>query len=190
MNSKQQKWVLIILIAVAINVGIWFLGIAPSRLAIAEVEKQTNLANQQASQLKGRLEILEAIDIESLEQEQSEQLVLIPDLGMLREMMTELEAEAARTGNELRNMSLVQPAVVGLFQRLEITLALGGDYFGLYSYIKYLETHNRLILVDSFSLGSTGEEISATIKLYLFAGDFDTYTPHQAPGRNNPFVPR
>lgn len=190
MNSNQQKWLLIILIVIVLNAGIWFLGIVPSRTAIAEVQKQTASAEQKAAQLQQRLKSLETIDIEALEEEKLEQLIRVPDVGYLREMMTELEAKSIETKNEIFNMNFTYGTMVGQYQLMEISISMGGDYFSLYSYINYLETHSRLIIIDSFSLGGSGDDLSATLKIFMFAEDFDTYTPYLAPGRANPFALR
>ena len=187
MSSAQQKWLLIIVVILALNAGIWFLGIAPTRTAIAEVDRQTAALEQKETQLLERLASLEAIDTEALELEQLEQLIKIPAVGFLREMMTELEAVASEMDNELKSMGFQPPAPEGVFQSMEIALMLSGEYENLFAYIKYLETHPRLIFVNSLNLGGDEGELNANIQLLLFANDFGPYTPHQAPGRANPF---
>lgn len=187
MSSAQQKWLLIIVVVLALNAGIWFLGIAPTRTAIAEVDRQTAALEQKETQLLERLAILEAIDTEALELEQLEQLIKIPAVGFLREMMTELEAVANEMENELISMTF-QPSVQDdVIQSLSISLMLAGEYENLFAYIKYLETHPRLIFVNSLNLGGAEDELNANIQLELFANDFAPYTPYQAPGRANPF---
>ena len=186
--NKQHKWVLILLVVLVLNGAMWFLGIDPTRSAIAQVEKQRLAQEQKVTQLSNRLVALEAIDTEALEQEQRDQLIRIPEVGLLREIMTEFEAVAIELENELLNISFSEPVLDKGYQNMEISLVMTGDYANIFAYIKYLETHSRLILVNSFNIG--GEEVlSANIQLMLFSDDFDPYTPHEAPGRNNPFRP-
>ena len=188
MNSIQKKWFIIIAVVLAFNGAIWFLGIDPARTSIAQVERQISAQEQKETQLLGRLATLEAIDIEALEQEREDQLVLIPNPGLLREIMTELEEMASQTENELIVMNLNDPSQVDIFQSMQISLSMSGDYHSLYSYIKYLETHSRLIIVNNFTLSNPSEgEMAANIQLELFSDNFDPYTPHEAPGRDNPF---
>lgn len=187
MSNKSQKWLIISVIVLAFNAAIWYFGIAPARDGIAEAEKKVAAQAQKETQLLQRLTALESIDTESLALEQSEQLVLIPDAGLLREIMTELEAQAKEMGNVLSGMSFQAPAQEDVFQSIVISLTLSGKYKNLYAYIKYLETHGRLIIVNSFNFGGSEDEISANIQLRLFAHNFDPYTPYKAPGRDNPF---
>lgn len=186
MNNKQQKWLLIGLIVVALNAAVWFLGIVPARTTLGEVRNEIEVAQEKESQLLQRLQVLESIDTEVLEEEQREQEVMVPHAGLLREMMTELEAKAGEIGPVLQSMNFTAPIQVEEFQSMGINLAMEGSYAELFSYLQYLELHNRMIFVSSFSF--SGEDIlGATIELVMFADDFDTYTPHQAPGRSNPF---
>lgn len=187
MSNKTQKWLLISLIVLATNAAIWYFGIAPARAGIAETEQKIAAQAEKETQLLQRLSSLESIDTAVLELEQGEQFVLIPDAGLLREMMTELEAKANEMENELTSINFQPPAQEDVFQSMGISLMMSGKYKNLYEYIKYLETHGRLILVNSFNFGGSDDEISANIQLRLFAHNFDPYTPHEAPGRDNPF---
>lgn len=187
MSSKTQKWLLISVVILAFNAAIWYFGIAPARADIAEAEKKIAAQAEKETQLLQRLTALESIDTEALELEKSEQLALIPDVGFLREIMTDFEAKANEMENELLGMNFQPPSEEDVFQSLDISMQLFGKYTNLYEYIKYLETHGRLILINSFNFGGSEDEINANIQLKLFADNFDPYTPHEAPGRDNPF---
>lgn len=187
MKSNQQKWLLIIIVVIALNAGIWFLGIDPARTAIDTVRKQTAAAVQKEAQLQQRLQVLGEIDVEALETEQIAQYVQIPDVGFLREILTELEAVAIDLDNDLLSMNIKAPALIDVFDSLTISMTLTGGYRSIYDYIKYLESHNRLLFIDNFSLNGAEDEMTVSIELVLFAENFDTYTPHEAPGRDNPF---
>ena len=86
----------------------------------------------------------------------------------------------------MQSMSIQAPTLIDVFESLTISMTLTGEYASLYDYIKYLESHSRLIFIDNFSLA--GEETMAlNLQIVLFAENFDTYTPYEAPGRGNPF---
>lgn len=187
MNSKQQKWLLLIVVVLAINAAVWFLGVEPALTGIAEVKRKTAALQDKQTQFNRRLQELKDIDLDLLLLEQQDQLVLIPNPGSLREMMTELEAVAGAMDNKLESMTFQPPNDEEITQSLTISMILAGEYKDLYSYIQYLENHSRLILVDSFSLSGAEDSMNATIQLTLFSDDFDPYTPHEAPGRDNPF---
>lgn len=187
MNKIQQKWLLIVLVVIALNAGIWYLGITPARTLLATTEAQVSAQVQKEAQLRQRLESLQEIDVAVLEQEMEELTDLIPEAGLLREVLNELDAAAEEMEVELSSISVGAPTAEGEYQKVILALVMTGDYDGLYSYINYLETHSRLILINSFSLTGQGDGLSSNLQLSLFAGDFDTYTPHEAPGKDNPF---
>ena len=174
--TSQQKWMLCIVVAVVLNAVIWFLGIDPSRTAIAEAMKQIEALHE-----------LEAIDTAALEQEQAEMLIQVPDVGLLREVMTELEIQAQAMEIDLSAMMFTPPGAQGAFQDMRITMQIQGGYHNLFNFINYLENNPRLMLVNNFNLSSSEEGLTSNLQMTVFSGDFDLYTPHQAPGRANPF---
>lgn len=184
--STQHKWILGVAVVVALNAIIWFLGIAPSRLVIEEVNKEIQVQEDKESQLRQRLAVLEAIDREALEQEEAELFEVIPDAGLLREVMTELEAVAEKMGLTLMSMRFDAPTEND-YQSIAINMNFSGSYNSLYDYIFYLENHSRLVLVESFNLQGAGDTLASNISTIFFAHDFDPYTPYTAPGRKNPF---
>jgi len=178
---------LCIVVAVVLNAVIWFLGIDPSRTAIAEAMKQIEALHEKEAKLNQRLAVLEAIDTAALEQEQAEMLIQVPDVGLLREVMTELEIQAQAMEIDLSAMMFTPPGAQGAFQDMRITMQIQGGYHNLFNFINYLENNPRLMLVNNFNLSSSEEGLTSNLQMTVFSGDFDLYTPHQAPGRANPF---
>lgn len=185
--TPQNRIILIILVAVVLNAAIWFLGVDPSLQAVDKAKQDLAQLEQQETRLKQRLEILKAIDTVALEAELAEMLIRVPEVGFLRELITELEATAKLMTVSFNEISFGTPGREGDYLFMEIDLFLEGTYRNLFTFISYLENNPRLMVVDSFVMDAPN--IASRVKFRVFSTDFSPYTPHEAPGRGDPFRP-
>lgn len=185
--STQHRWILVGVAIVLVNVAVWYFGISPSLDRLETVKAEHASAEQQLVRLEQRLEELNAIDVEALQREMAELNLQLPELGMLREWLVEVEQLAGQLGLKLDTISAHPPREEGSYLFLDMSITLAGSYSGLYSFIDYMESHERLVLVRSFGFRESNDGVSTTILIGLYAEDFYDYTPHTAPGRNDPF---
>jgi Tfp pilus assembly protein PilO len=187
--TPQNRVILIILIAVILNAAIWFMGVDPSLQAVDKAKQDLAQLEQQETRLKQRLESLLAIDTVALEAELSELLIRVPEVGFLRELITELEASAKDMTVDFIEISFGTPGKEDDYLFMVINLFLGGSYSNLVRYISYLESNPRLIAVDSFLIEGENAPLGSRVIFRVFSSDFSPYTPHEAPGRGDPFRP-
>jgi Tfp pilus assembly protein PilO len=184
--STHQKWLLVILAVILINFAVWYFGLSPALEKVKAARKEFSTVEQQKISLQKRLGELNAIDAPVLQQEMDLMNVQVPELGYLREFLVYIEETAAKLGVELGNISIAEPREAGSYLSLDFSLSINGTYAQLYSFLKTFEQNERLLLVHSFNL-SGEEKMSSSIQFTIYAEDFDQYTPHKAPGRENPF---
>lgn len=186
--STQKKWIIAIVAVILINVGVWFYGLSPAMERVKAAQAELSSLRGQRDNLQQRVEELNAIDTVALEQELEACRIRIPQVGLLREFITELEKVAISERLVIDRLSIAEPSARDQFLVTSISLILGGQYSSMVKYLTYLENHARLVLVDSvnFRAGSDGT-LKCTLDLVIFAENYDSITPYKAPGRVNPF---
>lgn len=185
--SLQHKWILAIIGVVLINVFVWIYGLAPALDKITAARADLQRSEGEKQSLQRRLVQLNSIDSLALEEDLELYNVLIPEKGLMREFIAELESRADRLGVNLESIALSEPSPQDPYLLTEISLNISGDYAPLISYIKELEGHERLLFLDNFNLSDSEEGLRCPINMVIFAENFDPVTPYDAPGRDNPF---
>lgn len=188
--SPQRRWLLAIVAVILVNALVWLYGLSPAldKIEVARDELQT--VEEQRDSLQQRLDQLNAIDIDALQEEMEHCNIQVPEQGRLRELITELEKVAQGLGLRVVELTIQDPTDLEPYLVTPLSLELIGQYSALKKYIIALEEHERLLLVDNFSLEAEDSGITITMDIVVFAEDFDYITPHQAPGRTNPFEVR
>lgn len=186
--TTQHKWIIAIVAVIIINIGVWFWGLSPAMERVKTAEGELNARQGKRDSLQQRLEELNAIDTASLEQELEAHRIRIPQEGLLREFITELEKVALGERLVLERLSIAEPSAREQFLVTSISLSLAGQYNAMVRYLTFLENHPRLVIVNSagFRAGTDGS-VKCSIDFEIFAENFDPITPYQAPGRVNPF---
>lgn len=186
--SPQHKWILAIIGVVLVNVAIWMYGLSPAMEKVEVAQDQLRRRQEESARLEQRLEQLNSIDTDALEEAIAGYNVLIPEKGMLREFITELERMAEVRGLSFNRITISEPSLQDQFLATFISIGIEGSYSSLINYVTSLEEHQRLLFVETFRLtGRSDTTVDSTIDLVIFAEDFDEITPHAASGRNNPF---
>ncbi|HOB35192.1 MAG: type 4a pilus biogenesis protein PilO [Firmicutes bacterium] len=185
--TTQQKWILAIIGVILVNVAVWMYGLSPAIGKVEAAREALSRREEEARRLQQRLEQLNAIDTEALEEQMAQYDVQIPQQGLLREFITELEAMAASRRLELGRINISEPSPRNPYLAVFITFSLKGNYFNVMDYIIALENHPRLLFIDTFRLSRQQSGVECSIDLVIYAEDFDPITPHDAPGRANPF---
>lgn len=185
--STQQKWILAIICVILVNVAVWLYGLSPAIEKVEAAQDALRRRQEEVKRLQQRLDELHSIDAEALAAEMAGYNIQIPEQGFLREFVTELEAMAHTRRLELGRITISEPSPQDQFLASYITLSLKGSYFAIIDYVTALEEHPRLIFVETFKLSGQQSRVDCSIDLVVFAEDFDAITPHDGPGRTNPF---
>jgi Tfp pilus assembly protein PilO len=186
--TAQKKWIIAIIAVILINVAVWFYGLSPAMEKLKAAQAELSSRQGERDSLKKRVDELNAIDTVALELELEAHRIRIPQLGLVREFITELEKVAITERLIVERLSIAEPSAREQFLITSISLNLAGQYSSMVKYLTFLENHTRLVLVDSinFSAGADGI-LKCTIDLEIFAENFNPITPYKAPGRVNPF---
>lgn len=186
--STQHKWIIAIIVVIIINIGVWFWGLSPAMERVKAAEAELDARQGKRDNLQKRLDELNAIDTVALEQELEDHRIRIPQEGLLREFITELEKVAISEKLTIERLSIAEPSAREQFVVTSISVNLAGQYNALVKYLTYLENHSRLVIVESvnFRAGTDGS-MKSIIDIEIFAENFDIITPYKAPGRGNPF---
>lgn len=172
---------------ILVNVAVWLYGLSPALDKIQAVRDELSRAEQQKTQLEQRLEQLNAIDVDTLQAELELLELQLPELGLLREFITELESMADELSLGIESLSASVPLAADPYTAIDFSFSVSGRYRDVFSYLQALEEHQRLLLVRTFNMSGSGDDVTCNLQVSIFAQDFEPHTPHEAPGRNNPF---
>ncbi len=184
--TARHKWMLAIGLVVLLNLAVWLYGLSPAIDEINALEGEIEIVETELASMEQLLEQYNAIDVEALEQQLEGLNRNVPEMGLLGEFITELEATTQEIGLSLGRVTASAPREVESYWAVDISLGqLAGDYHQFFSFLEMLEQHERLLHVNTFVIGG-GESFSMNMTIY--AEDFELHTPFQAPGRDNPFT--
>jgi len=185
--STQNKWILVVFAFVIINVAAWYFGLAPSIEKVSSVSDTYEKVEKQKTNMETILAQLDAINVDSLEEQKSWLAVKVPSQGQVIELLYEIEDIAILNGIKVNNLQASDPTILGNYIALDLSLLISGSYLDVYSYLEFLEQHERFLKINSFSLRSSEGLVEGSLQIRVIADSFDSYTPHTAPGRSNPF---
>ncbi len=184
--TSRHKWMLAIGLIVVVNVAIWLYGLSPAMEEINALEEEIAAVESEVASLEQLLEQYDAIDVAGLQQQIEVLNRSVPETGLLGEFLTELEATAEDLGLTLGQVTASEPREIEPYWAVNISLPqLAGDYHQFFNFLQMLEQHERLLHVNSFFIRG-GDSFNMDMTFY--AEDFEFHTPHQAPGRDNPFT--
>lgn len=188
--STQNKWLLAIVIVILINTAVWFLGLSPALDNIQAARKEVTRVEQKKTKLMQRLVMLDTIDTESLLKQKDSADGRIPEFGNVSEFLIDLEKSAGKHGLTVGTVLSATPALESPYYSMSFSIGVEGKYDGIYSYLRELESNNRLLTISNFSLAGSDDFVNCSISFKIYSENFNQLTPHQAPGRANPFSGR
>ncbi len=168
---KRSTVLLVILGLLAVTAGWWMFVIGPRNDAISMAEDQLFTAEQQANQLRVRIQQLNDIKDQEISYlfaigEMETSIPTEPEFDTFLEDLTFL---AERVGVDIIALSATPPALSGaeeaaaLFE-IDLNLSLEGQFFEVLGFLFGLEEMERLIRVDTLALNPivVAEEVTTT----------------------------
>ncbi len=164
----MRRWaLLVVLLAVLLAVGWWFVLISPRNARIVEEQDNLQMAQQEEVTLRGRIAQLQ--EIREFEVEYlagiGKMEALIPEEPLLDEFIDEFFALTEATGVELSQMAPAVPVVVtgSELRQIEVEAVVRGEFFEVLGFLFGLNDMERLVRVDAINLASSQDEQGATV---------------------------
>lgn len=167
-----------VLVAVLITL-LWFvLWFSPKRSDLSDAQDQTQAAEAEVLSLRGQLGRLREIEENrvSYESARAELESSVPIVSNLANLLDDLHLLADQTGVDLQSVTPGDPIAtleLGVTE-IGLVLELEADYFELIGFLFGLEDMERLIRVDSLSIGTQTEGGERVLAVSLTAKAFTT----------------
>ena len=186
--TTTQKWLLLALGFIIINVALWLYGLSPTmnKLAIAREDLERTLDRRDKLQID--LDRLQAIDADALYERLAEMSPLLPEDGELREFIHYFVDLCDRLGIPFEEITISPSTEVGPYFLVTLTVGMPGKYENFKKLLITLEENERFILVRGLTLKGSDKGLLGTVSFSLFAENYKPLSPVKAPGGNNPFT--
>jgi Tfp pilus assembly protein PilO len=147
-----------VLVAVLVVAVWWMFVFSGVRKESSDVSKEIDAAKAETRALETELSQLEDLEQRAPETEArlGELRQAVPSDADLAEFIEQANALGVETGVKWVSIAPAEPALAGGVNSIGLTISVEGGYFEVLDYEHRLETLNRLVVIDSFSL--TGQE--------------------------------
>ena len=176
-----------LVVFVLVNAVVWVYGLLPTIRRVDALRDDLAKSEQHHKQLVQQFEQLEAIDAEALAIQFAAVNLRVPELSMLREFVHHLLDLAEEMSMPLPGLSIGTPTEAEPYFAVTLTTSITGSYEKIKAFLIALEEQDRLILVKTYSFTGQADSLNCSVSFTIFAEEYDSLTPCDAPGRNNPF---
>lgn len=174
----KPKLILIGVGAALVLTGAWFFFLwKPAGADLDKARADKVAAEQQATQLQGRLAHLKKLEAnaEVLEQHRSLLATAIPSTDKLDEFILQVNERAARAGVSFVSVAPTPPGAAAASgssaaSAVSLQLQVSGDYFQVMRFLEEMRDGPRLFTIDNFSLTPAGNDgrMTASIGSRMF----------------------
>lgn len=181
------KLVVMTLGALIALTGVWYVALwSPQGGKLEDAREEEAAAKAEADALEVRLNRLEnlAANKAQLDADRDRFAALIPDADELDTFILDIHARAQQSGIQFVSIAPTQPAddvlAAGGPVPVQLSMQATGDYFALLRFLEQMRDGDRLVTVEGFTLGKSGEgnslNAAITARMFIRSG-----TPVPAP---------